>query len=248
MPLSAEEILITIRMKIKRAEKHLAELEAAAEKYRDSYNHVAVGERRLRKLPIIHFEMLAVAGDVLHNLRSALDHLMYHLALVANPKASEAVLRKISFPIADSAHGYKSLRGKVQGIIEPRALQFIDGLKPYKGGNDWLWKLHETNNIDKHRRLITIGTDILCEGDGFDGYYLLRAENPPFATVETFEGEKSRKITGVVPLLHQQPAKSEALIPTLRRLAEAVAGLVEEFRVFLAKQGYGDLAHQGKPD
>jgi len=245
MPLKAEERLITIRVKIKRAEKHLAELEAAAEKYRDSYNHVAVagenakfaqGEPNFRKLPIIHFEMLAVAGDVLHNLRSALDHVMYHLALVANPNASEAVLRKISFPIGDSLHGYKSLRGKIKGIIEPRALQFIDGLKPYKGGNDALWKLHETNNIDKHRGLITVGTHILCEGEGFDGYYLLKADSPSFATVDTSEGERTAKNTDFRSLMHHQAAKSGALMPTLHQLTEVVASLVEQFKVFLAKQ------------
>jgi hypothetical protein len=33
----------------------------------------------------------------------------------------------------------------------------IDALKPYKGGNDLLWNLHELNNIEKHRLLITVG-------------------------------------------------------------------------------------------
>ncbi len=236
MSLTAEERLITIRVKIKRAKKHLTELEVATEKYRDSYNHVAVGDRRLRKLPIIHFEMLAVAGDVLHNLRSALDHVMYHLALVANPNASEAVLRKISFPIGNSLHAYKSLRGKIEGMIELRALEFIDALKPYRGGNNPLWKLHETNNIDKHRGLIAIGTHILCEGEGFDGYYLLKADNPSFATVDNSEREKNPKIAGRKSLIHHQAAKSEALMPTLHQLTEVVASLVEDFKVFFAKQ------------
>jgi len=245
MPLSAEERLIPVRVKIKRAQKHLAELEAAAETYRDSYTQVAVAEKNskfsqgdliLRNLPIIHFDMLAIAGDVLQNLRSALDHVMYHLALVANPNASEAVLRKISFPIGESLHGYKSLsRGKIERIIEPRAMQFIDGLKPYKGGNGALWKLHETNNIDKHRRLIAIGTDILCEGEGFDGYYWLKADNPSFATVDITEGQKDTKITGLKSLTHLQTAKSEALIPTLHQLTDVVKSLVEEFKVFLTK-------------
>ncbi len=245
MPLSAEERLITVRVKIKRAKKHLAELEAAAEIYRDSYTHVSVagenakfsqGEPNFRKLPIIHFDMLAIAGDVLQNLRSALDHVMYHLALVANPKATDAVLQKICFPIGKTLHGYTSLRNaKIKRFIEPGAMHYIDALKPYQGGNYRLWKLHETNNIDKHRRLISVGNDILCEGEGFDGHYLLRDRNPPFNRMNSSRRLKHKKIGGFKSRLRYQATRSGALIPTLEELTDYVANLVEEFKVFLSK-------------
>ena len=35
------------------------------------------------------------------------------------------------------------------------AIKRIDALKPYKGGNDVLWRLSRLNNIDKHRLLLT---------------------------------------------------------------------------------------------
>jgi hypothetical protein len=231
--LSAEERLITVRVKIKRARKHLAELEEASEKYRDSYTHVGLSEEtsrfsqaepNLRKLPIIHFDMLAIAGDVLQNLRSALDHVMYHLALVANPRATDAVLQKVCFPIGKNLEGYKSLRNaKIKRFIESRAVQFIDSLKPYRGGNYKLWKLHETNNIDKHRKLISVGNDILCEGEGFDGHYLLRDRNPPFTRMNSSKRTKD------------ESGRSGALVPTLGELTSYVANLVEEFKVFLDK-------------
>src|SRR5438132_5583994 len=34
----------------------------------------------------------------------------------------------------------------------------IDALRPYKGGNDVLWQLHELNNVDKHRLILTVGS------------------------------------------------------------------------------------------
>lgn len=34
----------------------------------------------------------------------------------------------------------------------------IDVLKPYKGGNDLLWALYRLNNIEKHRLLLTVGS------------------------------------------------------------------------------------------
>jgi hypothetical protein len=38
------------------------------------------------------------------------------------------------------------------------AIDAINAVKPYKGGNDTLRRLHRLNAIDKHRLLLTIGT------------------------------------------------------------------------------------------
>jgi hypothetical protein len=43
---------------------------------------------------------------------------------------------------------------KTEGI-PAGAVKLIEATKPYKGGYDNLWILHELNNIDKHRLLIT---------------------------------------------------------------------------------------------
>jgi len=244
--LSAEERLITIRVKIKRAKKHLAELEDASQAYRESYTHVAgpnehpgfsIGTPQLRKLPIIHFDMLAIAGDVLHNLRSSLDHLAYHLVLVFNLNASEDVLRKVEFPIGESLEKYESLKGrKIEGVIEPRTIKFIDGLKPYKGGNDVLWRLHEANNIDKHRKLLSVGVDILCDGEGFAGYYWLKTEKPPFAGVFAPEGQQETQLPPVESLIEPHVIDGEALIPTLLQITNYVETLIERgFRNFLER-------------
>jgi hypothetical protein len=243
MALNAEERLITIRVKIKRAKKHLAELEEAAGSYRDAYSQVPLpnqsigtsgGVPQFIRLPIIHFDMLAIAGDVLHNLRSSLDHVVYNLALIANPNASEDILRKVEFPIGESLEKYETLRRrKIEGVIEPRTIKFIDGLKPYKGGNDVLWKLHETNNIDKHRNLVRVGVDILCDGDGFDGYYLLKANAPPFTGVYADRREQDAKLPAVGGVVQAHIGEGEALIPTLHYLVDFVEGLVESFRPFL---------------
>jgi len=245
MPLSAEERLIRIRVKIKRAKKHLTELEALAETYGDTYAQVvrakdhtkfSQGPPKFVKLPVVSFEMLAIAGDVLHNLRSALDHTVYQLALVRNPKTSLKRLRETCFPIGKDVHTYKSIAGgKVKGVIEPRAMHFIDGLKPYKGGNDSLWLLTELNNIDKHRRLIAVGRNVLCEGEGFFGGYWLKDNQAPFTRAGLPKRGKNTQFTGIKSLLQFQAVKRKTLIPTLVELTDFVESLVEDFNVFLAK-------------
>jgi hypothetical protein len=65
---------------------------------------------------------------------------------------------------------YPPLRKEREGTGHPRVSDFnhfetwatrpidaIDATKPYKGGNDQLWRLHRLNNIDKHRLLVTVG-------------------------------------------------------------------------------------------
>lgn len=242
MALSAEERLILIRVKVKRAKKHLAELEAEADKYRDAYTQVVVAEEgsrlggvhRFRKLPVVHFDMLAIAGDVLQNLRSSLDHVIYQLALVANPSVPDSILRKVGFPIGVTLHDYDSLRDRrIGSVLRPEAIQFIDGLRPYRGGNDQLWRPHEVNNIDKHRALISIGENILCEGDGFQGHYWLKASKPQFATVDISEKLRNTPFTGIRSVFDYERAKRDALVPALRRTSEYVESLVERFKPFL---------------
>jgi hypothetical protein len=245
MPLSAEERLIPIRVKIKRAKKHLTELEEAAEIWRDTYHHIVVADEnpeffqgltKTRRLPVIHFDMLAIAGDVLQNLRSSLDHVIYNLALVADPNVSDTILRKTNFPIGESLESYESLRSrKIEGIIEPRAVKFIDSLKPYQGGNEPLWRLHEMNNIDKHRKLISVGAEILCAGEGFEGYYWLKDDKPSFATVVMPDREEYTQTLSVQSLLQLHRDQREALIPTLHHIIEFVEKLIELFAGYLVK-------------
>jgi hypothetical protein len=65
---------------------------------------------------------------------------------------------EIEFPIADKPSEYPRLRDrKVKGARQD-ALDAIDAAKPYKGGNDTLWRLHKLNNVDKHRLLLTVGS------------------------------------------------------------------------------------------
>jgi hypothetical protein len=94
-----------------------------------------------------------IAGEVLYNLRSALDHLAFQLVLANAGTPTD----KTCFPIFDSAQKYKTLSPrKVKGMSHA-AIKAIAGIKPYKGGNDTLWRLHKLNNIDKHRLLVTVG-------------------------------------------------------------------------------------------
>lgn len=96
-------------------------------------------------------EILLITGDILQNLRSALDHLAYGLC-----SESREDIHNIYFPIAGSERAYEKKKEKWTEGMSTTAKRKIDELKPYQGGNDILWRLHKLNNIDKHRLLITV--------------------------------------------------------------------------------------------
>jgi len=65
--------------------------------------------------------------------------------------------------------------------MKPDALAAIDSLRPYKGGNDTLWRLHRLDNVDKHRLVITIGSAYRSVNMGAAISRLLRKVSPDTA-------------------------------------------------------------------
>jgi hypothetical protein len=67
--------------------------------------------------------------------------------------------------------------------MRPDAIQAIKALKPYKGGNDTLWKLHKLDNTDKHRLVLTVAAAFAGTKVGGLARYLKQlgeAVVPPF--------------------------------------------------------------------
>jgi hypothetical protein len=98
-------------------------------------------------------QISAIAGDVIHNLRSVLDHMVWQLVLANNGTPTPGVT---GFPVSNSPqeHTSRKFRGKIEGV-GPDVIDAIDTLKPYYGGDEAVWRLHGLNNRDKHRLLLS---------------------------------------------------------------------------------------------
>jgi hypothetical protein len=157
MPTSAERLHQVIA-KLNRAKKHLCDLERMHKAYVDSRPIEVKGNEWASWVESIkepEADFATVIGDILQNLVSALDHLAYQLVCVE--KNREDHFNYVYFPIEGSEAVYnKKKLSKLNGARQA-AIDAIDQIKPFKGGNDVLWRLHELNNIDKHRLLITVG-------------------------------------------------------------------------------------------
>lgn len=92
---------------------------------------------------------------MVHNLRSALDLLIWQLVEANGVTPS----RDDAFPIHDTAKKFEAGGvPKVKGRISEDALDVLRAIKPYKGGNDTLWRLHHLDIADKHRTLYLVGS------------------------------------------------------------------------------------------
>jgi hypothetical protein len=247
MSLTADGRLVLVRVKIERAKKHLKELESDLLAFGDKHFGVFVAKpdpnapgglssdfKTPRAFPI---DVLSAAGDVVQNLRTSLDHLANQLVWVGTGKESS---RQIAFPIAESLDEYESQKvRKVKGM-RIDAIEAIDALKPYKGGNDALWRIHELNNIDKHRTLFTVSEDCYLFADwlptmmGERFPFLLKAESPHFAGVFDPDVENNVDFEVAKALSDPQVMKGDALLPSLHQLVDFVDDLSFAFKPLLA--------------
>ena len=91
-------------------------------------------------------------GDAAYNLRAALDHACYGVAL------SAGVIKPINayFPFAiDSTDLERVMKGRSRDLPQ-EILPLFRALQPYKGGNIPLWTLNQIRNRDNHALLIPV--------------------------------------------------------------------------------------------
>lgn len=100
----------------------------------------------------------AIAGDAIHNLRSALDILWRRLMY---PDGGGETNFKIAFNIYGSPEAFKRSNSREIKSRNKAAVEIYRTLKPYKGGNDNLWRLSVLDDADKHRLLIPVGLAIV---------------------------------------------------------------------------------------
>jgi len=156
-----------VQAKVERAKHHVQDLKGAIESF-FAANPYEVGTKRNPETRQLIYYVVRVkdvppmvnviAGEVLQSLRSALDHLAYQLVLVGTGQAGP--FHYVYFPICDSAEEYESKKLRQIKGMRQNAIEAIDAVKPYKGGNDTLWRLHKLNIVDKHRLLVTVGSQM----------------------------------------------------------------------------------------
>ncbi|MGS1064091.1 hypothetical protein GAS19_08045 [Burkholderia glumae] len=148
-------------MKIDRARSLLVELEQLVRDVK-VFEYIVetdyqIGRRwtRAREIPEASEKISAVVGDVLQNLRSALDHAFWD---VVSPHAEEKKKRDVQFPYSRDADGWgRQLETRSVDKVSEDFYEYIKSLRVYPGGgSENLVMVHEFNIRDKHRSAIPL--------------------------------------------------------------------------------------------
>lgn len=237
------------RWKIKRADKHIAEMDGILDSFHkpDSYTvredrdpHTGQKFIEYGFAKILSGEDLALAmGDAVHNLKCALDYAWIHCIRKLHPPA----LRNFAkFPIYPSQPELESaLRGHGIQIASPTFYNLIvSEIKPYDGG-DQLWAIHRTDIWDKHRLLIPVldvaQAEVTLEDDKGNLNVWLCVFTRGGRYSHPIEDNQKLKDKGDVHLdvVFQDglPVQGKHISPVLHEFSEAVLAVVETLEAFL---------------
>lgn len=176
-----------------------------------------------------------ILGDFLHNVRSALDHLVWQLVLLSEQQAPGV---QHQFPIALSERAYLASRGMRERMLagvadEHRAV--IDQVQPFRLGDEAkthsLAYLSRLSNTDKHR-ILPIA--------------MFRTHEPKPDDFLLLDGAENCEIEVEVP---DGPLTESTVLATLRiKGAESVSAVIEKAQIgvefaFLDSDGYGLTAN-----
>lgn len=174
--------LTSAYLKVERARKHLKELDREVRRFveRDPYR-LSVEMDPEAGEPVVRFRQVGdrpigiplglglMAGDVIHNLRSALDHVVFQLAIAGGDNGDRS-----QFPIYDDADEFLRDQGRLLKGVVDKERAIIECLQPYhvRAASAWgaaalpssyrdplalnvlIGNLGRLDNRDKHRLLL----------------------------------------------------------------------------------------------
>ncbi len=154
------------KLKLDRAAEHLREFESAVAAYLNSKpcaiiveafpggltEHMGTQAWNARIRNPAPIKLSAMIGDIIHNLRTALDLLVCDLVTINGKSA-----KQVYFPFCATA-------SELSHVIRERKIHragsdvvaLIESMKPYTGGNIALRAIHDLDVTDKHHALLPV--------------------------------------------------------------------------------------------
>lgn len=209
-------------LKIRRATEHVKELNALFQKKRPfTYvleTNTKTGQRATfakRNEAVIHRAAI-ICGDVVHNLRAALDHAYWEI--VSPVAKTDKERRNLQFPFSETeARLDEAVKTRLADRVSPGFYQALLDLKPHgePSGNQFLALIHKLDIIDKHKLLIPTGDYTRLSSE----MLIKQVPDFPRGLVNCGFGQNYRDVGWNIPPMNRSQRRS-AKIPE--------SGLVEE--------------------
>ena len=233
------------RLKVERAEKHIIDIQSAFDKFIETQYYPFIGnsdsDRGNKTLEFIRTARIPapipfILGDAVHNIRTSLDLMVNQVQKGSGLGYTETA--KLHF--RNTRDELVGTVNKFIKVFSPVLADFIiNVIKPYRGGNDFLYTLHDLDIMDKHRLIIptmamTKGIVTVESNEGF------QAASASYSCAITLSGEiyqtsipdnltiKNYRSRTVDIFFDQGlPVESKPIIPTLHEFVEMVLGILD---------------------
>jgi hypothetical protein len=198
-------------------------------------------------------DIALAAGDCIHNLRSALDHIIYELSC----HTAGQHVPDTAFPILVSARNWKSISRQQLRAVPGPALKRIEELQPFQGLNAKYWTrerllhVHQLDIADKHRNLNLAVANVpeIGVAYGHDGPQLkvihvhkgrldegketlLLRFDPSVDVTVNVQPYTFLEVVFADPLFADPPLADWEVQPSLESLVVGVAAVLSEIRTF----------------
>lgn len=184
---------------------------------------------------IIPQRFAILSGEIIHHLRSCLDHIAWQLS---SPQKRAQDPRGIEFPIylsepvdKDAIRRYER---KIEGI-GPTGRKIIEAMQPHRRDpafmltgplNDPLWIIHDMDATDKHRELILTSATFDVPVGGMESIWLMLYRETDFPEGDIVglgrAFDPNSKVTTQISFREFGGRKIQPVIPGLSKLTRYV--------------------------
>lgn len=251
-------IFKTARLKIKRADEHIAEADRIITGFRSPQLQIVTheidpqtGNQSLHynlKSSVTFDDLALVIGDAVHNLKTAIDH-GWHILLSAFAPAL-ARSKHSKFPVESTTKQQleNRLRGVEMDTINLALFRFVvEDLRPYgEGGNGAICTIHDLDIRDKHKLLLPLARVTAVVGAVLEDEAGKSTENAILGTMNevlpiTIPFPAKFKVKNYGSLMFEVVLEQRSLVQfitasaTLHHLREVTLGTVEAMEGFFAR-------------
>jgi len=177
------------------------------------------------KLPI-DFGFSIRIGEIIYNLRAALDYLVFELAGLDSGRVIEGT----QFPIEGSKKGFKwRIRGGWLDGLNAAHIAAIEALQPYRGCQ-WSAVLRDLSNPDKHIHLIPSHAEHELTFHVVDAAHINDFADMPGAIRSAVTTDGTEVYVKAMLATRIQFADGTPVIETLEEIKSQVARVLETFK------------------
>ncbi|MDQ6867933.1 MAG: hypothetical protein M3178_05865 [Pseudomonadota bacterium] len=172
------------------------------------------------------FSFSILIGEIVYNIRSALDYLVFELAGLD----SGYLIEGTQFPIEDKKKGFKRrIQGGWLDGLNSAHIAAIEALQPYRGC-DWTAVLKNLSNPDKHVHLVPSRADHEFTFHGADANHVIDFRDMPGAVHSTVMSDGTEVYVKAMLTTSIQFPDGTPVIETLEILKSEVARVLEAFK------------------